>query len=285
MKRSINEDLLFDYKLVEKHYSPGNLMMKITNALKTEGKDINSITADDLTFIEEFHIRGREATQQLVERLDIKKDSHVLDLGSGIGGMSRYIALRYNCKVTGLDLSEEFCSTARELSRIVAPDRDLTFTKGDATKIPCENNEFDFVLTQHVQMNIANKDKFLFEVFRVLKPGGFFALHDIFRSTGAPQVDFPVPWAENDSISFLTEWENYKSLIENNGFIFKEEEDVTEPGINWLNAMTERAAQVGHPPVSIQLVMGDTAGEKIMNVKRALDEKRIRVVQAVFGKS
>jgi nucleotide-binding universal stress UspA family protein len=134
-------------------------------------------------------------------------------------------------------------------------------------------------------MNIANKDKFLFEIFRVLKPGGYFALHDIFRNDGAPQVDFPVPWAENDSISFLTEWDNYKSLIINNGFIIKEEEDVTEPGINWINAMAERAAQAGQPPVSIQLVMGDTAGEKLKNVIRALNEKRIRVVQAVFHKT
>lgn len=158
MNRSyIQEEVSFTNKSVEKHYSPGDLMDKMTRVLKSTGKDINSITPDDLIPLEELHTRGREATQQLVERLHINENSNVLDLGSGIGGTSRYIASRYHCKVTGLDLSEEFVSTARELTRILGLDQYVTYRKGDATRMPFENRDFDFVVSQHAQMNMENK--------------------------------------------------------------------------------------------------------------------------------
>lgn len=67
MNRSyIKEEVSFTNKSVEKHYSSGDLMEKITQVLKASGKDINSITPDDLIPLEELHTRGREATQRIL---------------------------------------------------------------------------------------------------------------------------------------------------------------------------------------------------------------------------
>lgn len=285
MNRSyIQEEVSFTNKSVEKHYSPGDLLDKMIRVLKSQGKDINSIAPDDLIPLEELHTRGREATQQLIERLHIDENSNVLDLGSGIGGTSRYIASRYHCKVTGLDLSEEFVSTAHELTRILGLDQYVTYRKGDATRMPFENREFDFVVSQHAQMNIENKKKLVSEIYRVLEPGGYYGLHDIFINGGAPPPEFPLPWASNSSISFLTEYDRYKSLLEECGMKAAAEEDLTHKSISWMNMMAEKAARHELPPASLPLVLGEDAQIKLKNVMRAMNENKFRIMQAVFQK-
>lgn len=285
MNRSyIKEEVSFTNKSVEKHYTTGDLMGKITQALKSSGKDINSAAPDDLIPLEELHSRGREATIQLVERLHIDENSNVLDLGSGIGGTSRFIASRYHCKVTGLDLSEEFISTARELTRILGLDQYVTFRKGDATRMPFENREFDFVVSQHAQMNIENKKKLVSEIYRVLEPEGYYALHDIFINSESAQLDFPLPWASNSSISFLAEWDRYKSLLEQCGMKLSAEEDLSQKSLSWMTAMAEKAARHELPPASLPLVLGEDATVKLKNVMKAVSENKLRVMQAIFQK-
>ncbi|MGE5352105.1 MAG: hypothetical protein ACM3Q2_01930 [Syntrophothermus sp.] len=67
MNRSyIKEEVSFTNKSVEQYYSSGDLMEKITQVLKASGKDINSITPNDLIPLEELNARGREATQRIL---------------------------------------------------------------------------------------------------------------------------------------------------------------------------------------------------------------------------
>jgi cyclopropane fatty-acyl-phospholipid synthase-like methyltransferase len=77
------------------------------------------LTAGDLAPADEFHVGGREATIDFVAELHLSSDMHWLDIGSGIGGPSRYIANRYKCPVTGVDLHEEYIEVARSLSQRV----------------------------------------------------------------------------------------------------------------------------------------------------------------------
>ena len=97
---------------VAEHYRRANLGAVILAALDAAGKDIDHLTPDDLAPIDELHSRGREATIDLARSLKLKGDEIVLDLGCGIGGPSRYLAKTYGCRVTGLDLTPEFCDAA-----------------------------------------------------------------------------------------------------------------------------------------------------------------------------
>ncbi|MGE5410913.1 MAG: class I SAM-dependent methyltransferase [Clostridiales bacterium] len=284
--RSVNSKIIDSeiiQKAVETHYTPGHLLDKITQALSRSGKDIEKISEEDLAPIEDFHIRGREATKELVEQLPIKELSKVIDIGCGIGGTSRYIASRHKCKVTAIDLSEEFIHTATELSRIVGLQDLIKFQRSDATALPFENNEFDIAITQHVQMNIEDKEKFILEVNRVLKKGGTFAFYDIFQGNFG-SLYYPVPWAENEQISFLANWNSYKGILESAGFREMYEEDMTTPGLNWFKAMMENSGKEGYILEVMQSVMGKSAKESMGNAGRNMKEGKIRVVKAIFKK-
>ena len=114
--------------IIERHYTRPNLENTILTALRNAGKNVDQLTVDDLAPIDEFHTRGREATANLASLLsnNLQPNFHVLDVGSGIGGPSRYLASRFGCRVTGLDLVEEYCRVADSLAKRVKLDNLLT---------------------------------------------------------------------------------------------------------------------------------------------------------------
>ena len=62
------------------------------------------------------------STSQLAELVEIKRRDEVLDAGSGIGGAARFLANRYGCRVTTIDLTKEYCETSRWLNRLITLD-------------------------------------------------------------------------------------------------------------------------------------------------------------------
>ena len=96
----------------------------------------------------------------------------MLDAGSGIGGTARFLANRYGCRVTTIDLTEEYCETSRWLNQLVALDDRISVHQGDVTDLPFNAATFDVVISQHVQMNVADKAGLYDEARRVLRPEG-----------------------------------------------------------------------------------------------------------------
>src|SRR4029077_18669966 len=102
---------------VATHYGTTGLLDRILAALAQAGKDVTKLTIDDLGLVDEFHSRRRRATEELARMLATTATDHVIDVGSGIGGPSRYLAATYHCQVSGVDLTPEFVATATELTQ------------------------------------------------------------------------------------------------------------------------------------------------------------------------
>jgi ubiquinone/menaquinone biosynthesis C-methylase UbiE len=284
--------------VVELHYTRPNLENTILTALKNAGKNVDRLTVDDLAPIDEFHTRGREATTNLASLLinDLQPNFHVLDVGSGIGGPSRYLASRFGCHVTGLDLVGEYCRVADSLAKRVKLDKLLTYRQGDATHIPFEDATFDVVWTQHASMNIADKKRLYSEMHRVLKHGGKLAIYDVFKGSNSSDMDasssssssihFPVPWASDPSISHLISAEEARRLLkEVVGFKEVVWEDKTESVVDWIKQMIKRAQTTGPPPTGLHVLVGPQWPGLVKNLLRNLEEGRIAVAQGIFERS
>src|SRR5262249_52106010 len=109
--------------------------------------DLANLTHNDLAALDEFHVGGREATEEFAAQMELRPGLRLLDVGSGIGGPARYFAAEHGCTVTGVDLTEEFVSVARNLTRRTKLDHAVEFRQGSALAMPFENATFDRAYT------------------------------------------------------------------------------------------------------------------------------------------
>src|SRR5215475_7455420 len=128
---------------VSAHYSRGNLLSRLNAALEEDGVDPNHPSIDALAPYDQFHGRGLEATLEIAGLVRASRADHILDIGSGIGGPARYFANRFGCRVTGIDLTPEFCDVARHLTRLLGLEDRVAFEVGDALGMPFADNNFD----------------------------------------------------------------------------------------------------------------------------------------------
>ncbi|MCP4630795.1 MAG: methyltransferase domain-containing protein [bacterium] len=265
---------------VERHYNHSDLEQTILAALKKAGKNVDQLTLDDLAPIDEFHIRGPEATREMAEEIGLNDKMQVLDIGSGLGGPSRRLASNYGCHVTGLDLTEAYCRFAKALSIRLGLDHLVSYRTGNALDMPFDDMSFDVLWTQHAAMNINDKTQLYFEMFRVLKPGGHLAIYDVMAGPGG-EVYFPVPWARDSSISFLATEDELRRYLEAAGFRIMSWRDTTETGLAWFAAKSAKIKKQGRPVVGYHLLLGDDFPQMGRNQLRSFNEKRMTLQQVI----
>ena len=262
------------------HYHHGSLEQALLAGLIAAGKDPEKLTADDLAAADEFHIGGRQATVDLAAEIAPTAGMHLIDIGSGLGGPSRFFAQNYNCRVTGVDLSEEYVITAGSLSRRVALDGQVQYRVASALELPFPDASFDAAYMQHVGMNIADKARLFHEIHRVLKADATFALYDVMR-TGDGPFSYPVPWASGEETNFIEPPEIYRALLTTDGFEVIKERNRAEIALDFFRTMKARMAASGPPPFSLNIVMGGGAPQKVANMVALLERGVVSPVEII----
>jgi ubiquinone/menaquinone biosynthesis C-methylase UbiE len=267
-----------DAHAINQHYGQADLSTKLLTALREAGKDLDALTRDDLAPFDELHDGGRETTRELARLAGLREGMHVLDVGSGLGGPARTLAAEFGCRITGLDLTEEFCRAATMLTARLALQERVVFRHGSALDLPFAKATFDAVWTQGVLMNIADKARFFAEVSRVLRPGGQLAFQASLAGP-VPGVYYPTLWADDARLSFLVPPEACRRLLVAAGFQERAWHDATAQAVT--QAQTRRTA--GAEGASVRAIIAPTnLEERVANRLRNYAEGRVVQVMAVF---
>ena len=141
---------------IDRHYAPEDISARIVEKLRSAGKDLDALTRDDVAPFDEFHGGGRESTRELGKFAGLERGMEVLDVGSGVGGPARTLTAEFGCRVTGIDLTEEFCRAAEMLTELVGMAGQVQFRQGDAVHMPFDEASFDVVWSQNSLMNIED---------------------------------------------------------------------------------------------------------------------------------
>jgi len=270
---------------VTSHYARhGELTARILDALTTAGKDTSALGLEDLALLDQFHLRGHQATRELAAEAGLAPGQRLLDIGSGIGGPARMLAQDHGVEVTAVDLTETFCRTAAELSTLVAEAPAPAFVCADATRLPFPDGRFDVVWTQHAAMNIPDKPGLYGECLRVCRPGGRFLVYDVVEGpAGNPY--FPAPWASTSRGSFLVDAPELRRLVLAAGFRELVFRDLTAAA---LAGNRERQARMtgaeAQPALGPHLLMGPEFPQMVANVGRGLEEGRLGLAMGLFEK-
>ena len=156
-----------------------DLLQRIEAGLRNEGVDPQKPTFRDLHLFDQLHGYGILATEEHAVRAGIRAGMEVLDLGSGLGGSSRYLAAMYACRVSGIDLTPEFVEVARILTDRCGLADNIDYRIASALALPFEDASFDHVWCHNVTMNIADRTTLAREVARVLRHQGRFSCVEI----------------------------------------------------------------------------------------------------------
>jgi SAM-dependent methyltransferase len=259
------------------HYRTTGLTDRLRTALAVFGPEEQRLTPQQLGTLDQFHTRGLAATAELAKLAGIAAEMSVVDIGSGIGGPARFLAVTCGCRVTGIDLSASFVDTARYLTARAGLSGAVSFEAGSALDLPFGDGRFDAALLQHVAMNIHDRSRLYREIRRVLKDGGKFATFDVVSLAGEPL--YPMPWARSASASFLLSADATRKTVEGAGFRVLEWKDDTEAAKAWITQLRES----GPPPApNLGLVVGPDFAQLIGNLGRSVMEGRVGILMAVF---
>lgn len=272
-----------DIDRIHGYYSPNDLYNKIIDGLNKLGKDLSAVTLDDLQPVDEFHIRGDAATRELIKLAAFTPDMHILDVGCGIGGSTRRLSRDTGCRVTGIDLSNEYIDTAQRLTQLLRMQEKVAFHACSALDLPFEDNAFDGVWSLQMNMNVEDKLGWLQETRRVLKPGGRAVLYEVCGSVNTP-LHFPVPWAQDSSMSFLVPPESFRELITSAGFAVDVWNDKTHLARKAFEGASKPMGPPDLPVLGVYLLVGDDIQSKAYNLRRNLEEDRVSLIETMVVK-
>ena len=267
------------------HYTSGELLARLEARLREDGADPARPTAEALAPYDHFHGRGLEATEDMAGLLQVAETDHILDVGSGLGGPARYMARRFGCRVSGVDLTAEFCDVARHLNALLGLEERVSITHGDALAMPFGDGAFDGAYSMNVSMNIADKRALYREIHRVLRPGAWLVLSEAAQGPGG-EPDFPTPWARTAASSFLSTEAETRANLEACGFAIESLRDTTDAALAYgarSRALVEAGGKPSHRAVS--LIHGALAEDAAANSARALKERCAVPIELVCRKA
>jgi ubiquinone/menaquinone biosynthesis C-methylase UbiE len=269
---------------VARHYTRGDLLERLRTALRADGIDPDKPTLAQLAPYDQFHGRGEEATMDAAAIMPARAGDHLLDIGCGIGGPARYLAHRFGCRVSGIDLTPEFCDVATALTKLLGMQDQVDARQGDALKMPFADATFDGAYSMNVSMNIADKAGFYREIHRVLKPGGWLMLSEIAQGPGEPPT-YPTPWAARESESFLATPAQTRAGLEAAGFRIEKFRDTLKDVLDYA-ARSRAAIERGEKPPhrAVQVIHGAAAREMAANTTRNFANDRLVPIELLARK-
>ena len=174
----------------------------------------------------------RDASQRTVEKMagmlpPLGPESKVIDFGAGYGGAARYLAKRFGCHVTAVNLSETQNERDREMNKAQGLDHLIDVVDASFDQVPCEDGTFDVAWSEDAILHSDDRGKVLAEAWRVLKPGGHLVFTDPMQTEDCPHDALQAVY-DRIQLDSLATFDRYRAHAKAAGFTEKEIVDLSD---------------------------------------------------------
>lgn len=168
----------------EKYYDSADADRFYTAIWGGEDIHIGLYTHQDISIADASH----QTLKQMAEQLGVLgAEARVLDIGAGYGGAARFLARRFGCHVTCLNLSEVQNERNRKLTAHAGLSGKINVVRGNFEALPFAARTFDVVWAQDAILHSGDRPQVLREVARVLRSGGSFIFTDPMQADECPE--------------------------------------------------------------------------------------------------
>ena len=234
-----------------------NKVERILTELHALGIDDDApLSVDDLTPFDQYHYFGTEAVDHAASSINIRAQSRVLEVGSGIGGPARYLSDSTGCHVTALELQSDLNDTARHLTQRCGLENRIAHVCGNVLDGGQDGQGFDALVSFLCFLHIPDRETLLTKCFAALKPGGRIFIEDFTKLT-EPSADEWDILRQKVLCSYLPRQEEYEQQLQAAGFENIIAEDVstawtafTRERHDAWNARRERNLELHGPEIT-----------------------------------
>lgn len=195
-----------------------------------------SIDVQSLFAFDQLHYHGIQSVQACINTLNIKRGDKLLEIGSGWGGPSRYIAHMVGANVEALELQKDYNDVGFSLTERCGLSDRVTHVCTDFLTYENKNNHFNNIVSWLALYHIPNRQKSCLRIFELLKPGGKVFIEDLTVFDQNANINWDL--LKNDLFAnSLISIDDYKSHFENAGFKIDVCQDMT---IDWSKFTRDR---------------------------------------------
>ncbi len=269
------------------HYDGTGLLERIDAGLAALGENPAAPALAALSRVDEFHLRGRAATLELIALMPRGPGVRLLDVGSGLGGPARLLAAETGAEVTGVDLAADYCAIAETLSARTGLSGRTRFVAGAITDLSRGAQPFarpfDGAWTIHVGMNVGDKPAFYAAIAARLRPGGRFVIYDILRGPAAGTTPvYPLPWAGTPADSFLIAAPDLTGVLAAAGFAVESVTDDTPAALAFMDTAGKKSGNA--PALGLHTVLGGKAQACAANLRAGLRDGALALGRLVCSR-
>lgn len=223
--------------------------------LAADGHGTNGpLTVADLTSYDQYHYEGTEAVDDAAVALGAGVDSHIIDIGSGLGGPARYLAEQSGARVTALELQPDLNEVAAGLTNRCGLGDRLTHQAGDITAGDAPTQAFTGLMSMLCFLHIPDRTTLFAECAKTLKSGAVIFIDDYYEREPLTERDRAL-LAEKVYCPYLPSLDQYLADVTGAGFVDVRVVDKTE---DWTDFVVDRLSKFRSATSGLQARYGET---------------------------
>ena len=188
---------------------------------------------------ESFHPGGLDLTARLAGLMDLGPACRVLDVGSGLGTSSVFLAKTLGCETVGVTLESDGVAAGVDRARLEGVGRLASFVQGDIQEVKLEASSFDAAMLECVLSIVPDKRMALRRTHAALKPGGLLGITDVtVNGRLPPELDGLA--AVVACVGSALSLDGYASLAADEGFAVEQVEALPDTAVSFLKGLERK---------------------------------------------